>query len=180
MQKAWPVSGQNPYICFMEAILILIGIILIITGIVGCVVPALPGPPIAYLALVLLEFSDVVPFSLSFMLLWLLVVVAVTLLDFYVPVWGTKKFGGSKYGTYGSIVGLIAGLFFSPIGIIVGPFLGAFAGELIAGKSGDDALKAGFGAFVGFLAGTLAKLTVTFMMAAYFFYESWGIIKAWF
>ncbi len=163
----------------MEAILILIGIILIIVGIVGCVVPALPGPPIAYVALLLLEFSDPAPFSLSFMLLWLLVVIAVSLLDFYVPVWGTKKFGGSKYGTYGSIVGLIIGLFFSPIGIIIGPFLGAFAGELIAGKTGDEALKAGFGAFVGFLAGTVAKLAVSFVMAGYFFYEAWGIIRAY-
>jgi uncharacterized protein YqgC (DUF456 family) len=164
----------------MEAILIIIGLALIILGIAGCIIPALPGPPLAYLALVLLEFAEQAPFSFNFMMAWLIIVIVVSLLDFYVPVWGTKKFGGSKYGTYGSIAGLIIGLFFSPVGIIIGPFLGAFAGELIGGKKSQDALRAGLGAFVGFLAGTIAKLAVSGVIAFYFIKESWGIISSLF
>jgi len=164
----------------MEVLLIILGIIMLLAGLAGCILPAIPGPPLAYVALLLLEFAEQAPFSLEFMIVLLLIVVVVTLLDFYVPVWGTKKFGGSKYGTYGSIAGLIIGLFFSPVGIIIGPFLGAFLGELIGGKKAEEALRAGLGAFVGFLAGTFAKLAVTLVMAFYFFKESWGIIQAWF
>jgi len=164
----------------MEAVLIIIGIILIIVGIIGCIVPGLPGAPIAYVSLVLLQFTEQSPFSWIFMLSWLLVIVAVTLLDFYVPIWGTQKFGGSKYGTYGSIAGLVVGLFIPPWGIIIGPFLGAYSGELIGGKQHDDALRAGFGAFLGFVAGTLMKLVVTFMIGYHFTKESWGIISSWF
>jgi len=164
----------------MEAVLIIIGLILIVIGIIGCVLPGLPGAPIAYVSLILLQFAEESPFSWAFMLAWLLIVIGVTLLDFYVPAWGTKKFGGSKYGSWGSIVGLIAGLIFPPWGILIGPFLGAYIGELIGGKHNNDALKAGFGAFIGFVAGTLMKLAVTITIGVYFTIESWGIISSWF
>ncbi|MCK5857010.1 MAG: DUF456 domain-containing protein [Bacteroidales bacterium] len=164
----------------MEAAIIIIGLILIIIGIIGCIIPGIPGPPIAFIALILLQFAEATPFTWSFMLAWFSIVIVVTLLDFYVPIWGTKKFGGSKYGTYGSIVGLLLGLLIPPWGIIIGPFLGAYSGELIAGKHNDDALRAGFGAFVGFVAGTLMKLVVSFLIAYYFISESWGLISSWF
>lgn len=164
----------------MEAILIIIGLVLIVAGIIGCILPGLPGPPIAYASLILLQFAENSPFSWAFMLAWLLIVVAVTLLDFYVPAWGTKKFGGSKYGSWGSIIGLIIGLIFPPWGILIGPFLGAYIGELIGGKHNEEALRAGFGAFIGFVAGTLMKLTVTITMGVYFTIESWAIISSWF
>ncbi len=164
----------------MEAVLIIIGLVLIIVGIIGCIIPGVPGPPIAYISFILLQFAENTPFSWTFMLSWLIIVVGVTLLDFYVPAWGTKKFGGSRYGSWGSIIGLIIGLFFSPIGIIIGPFLGAFIGELIGGKQSNDAFRAGFGAFIGFLAGTLMKLAVSFTIGFFFITESWGIISSWF
>ncbi len=152
----------------METILIIIGGILVIIGIIGCVVPALPGPPLAYGGLFLLQFAEPTPFSTFSMGIWALVVLAVTLLDYYVPIWGTQKFGGSKYGTYGSIVGLILGMALGPLGVIFGPFAGAVIGELIGGMSGRKALRAGFGAFVGFLAGTIMKLGVSLGLAIYF------------
>ena len=164
----------------MEAVLIIIGLFLIIVGLIGCVIPGIPGAPIAYISLILLQFAEQTPFSWIFMLSWLLIVIAVTLLDFYVPAWGTKKFGGSRFGSWGSILGLIIGLFFPPWGILIGPFLGAYIGELIGGKHNNEALKAGFGAFIGFVAGTLMKLVVTFMVGFYFISESWGIISSWF
>ena len=102
----------------------------------------------------------------------------VQVLDFVVPAWGTKKFGGSRSGTWGSIIGLITGLFFlpalGPFGIFTilgGPFLGAFIGEKIEGKDQDGALRAAFGSFVGFLAGTFMKLVASTIIAVYFFKE---------
>jgi len=159
----------------MTTLLIILGIIFLIIGIIGCIIPGLPGPPLAYIALILLQFTEVVPYDTRFMLTWAMIVVAVTLLDYYVPVWGTQKFGGSKFGMWGSIIGLVLGLSAGPIGIILGPFFGAFIGELIGGENADNALRAGFGAFLGFVAGTIMKLGVTIMIIYYFVVEAWGM-----
>lgn len=156
----------------MEYFLIITGAILIILGIAGCVLPVLPGPPISYVGLLLLHFTDKYQFTNEFLLIWALVTIAVTLLDYYIPIWGAKKFGASKPGIWGSVIGMILGLlFFPPWGIILGPFAGAVVGELIVGKKSGEALKAGFGSFVGFLGGTLLKLIASGMMAWYFFRE---------
>jgi uncharacterized protein YqgC (DUF456 family) len=90
-------------------------------------------------------------------------------LDYIIPAWGTKKFGGSRFGVWGSIIGLFAGLlFFPPFGIIVGPFAGAVIGELVAGQNTESALRSGFGSFAGLLLGTLIKLTVSGLMLWHF------------
>ena len=152
--------------------MICLGIILTITGILGCVLPFMPGPPLNYAAILLLHFTSGFQFSNRFLIVWAIVTVAVVVLDYIIPVWGTKKFGGSKQGVWGSVIGLIAGMFFfPPLGIIIGPFIGAFAGELIAGKNSKDALKSGFGSFVGFITGTVLKLIVSGMMTWYFVKE---------
>ncbi len=156
----------------MDIFLISLGIILTITGILGCVLPFMPGPPLNYAAILLLHFTSGFQFSNRFLIVWAIVTVAVVVLDYIIPVWGTKKFGGSKQGVWGSVIGLIAGMFFfPPLGIIIGPFIGAFAGELIAGKNSKDALKSGFGSFVGFITGTVLKLIVSGMMTWYFVKE---------
>ncbi|RLD42977.1 MAG: DUF456 domain-containing protein [Bacteroidetes bacterium] len=159
----------------MTTLLIILGIIFLIIGIVGCIIPGLPGPPLAYIALILLQFTESTPFTSNFMLIWASIVILFTLLDYYVPVWGTQKFGGSKYGMWGSIIGLVLGLSMGPLGIILGPFFGAFIGELIGGENADNALRAGFGAFLGFVAGTIMKLGVTIMIVYYFVVEAWGM-----
>jgi uncharacterized protein len=92
----------------------------------------------------------------------------VSVLDYIVPVWGTKKFGGSKYGTRGATVGLVLGLFFGPVGIILGPLIGAFVGEMIFKDNIDYALKAGFGSLLGFLTGIGLKLAVSLVITFYF------------
>lgn len=154
----------------MEWVLLFAGALLIIGGLIGCIIPVLPGPPISYAGLLLLQLTDKAPFSSQTLLIWLVVTIVVTLLDYFVPVWGTQKYGGTRQGVWGSIIGLLLGLFFfPPIGIIVGPFIGAIMGELIAGKNSDDALRAGFGSFVGLLAGTLLKLIASGWMAFLFF-----------
>lgn len=153
----------------MDYVLIGLGIILMIAGIIGCVLPLLPGPPLNYLGLLLLHFTVGFQFSTRFLVIWGIVTIVVYALDFIIPVWGTKKFGGSKRGVWGSVIGLVAGLFFfPPFGIIIGPFAGAVIGELTTGKDSKTALKSGFGSFVGFLAGTILKLVASGMMTWYF------------
>ena len=156
----------------MDYVLIIFGVILTLTGILGCVLPMLPGPPINYLAILLLHFTSNHQFSIRFLVIWAVIAAVVVLLDYLIPVWGTKKFGGSKQGVWGSVIGLVAGLFiFPPFGIIIGPFAGAVIGEFIAGKETGAAFKSGFGSFIGFLAGTLIKLIASGLMTWYFFKE---------
>ncbi len=156
----------------MDYVLIVLGILLMISGILGCVLPVIPGPPLSYLGILLLHFTERVQFSSRFLLIWASITVVVYALDYIIPAWGTKKFGGSKRGVWGSMIGLVTGLFFfPPFGIIIGPFLGAIIGELTSGKDSGTALKSGFGSFVGFLAGTLLKLITSGMMTWYFFKE---------
>ena len=154
----------------MDVVLIIIGIILLLIGFAGCIIPGIPGPPIAYIGLLIQVFKTENPFTTKFLIIWALIMVGVSLLDYIVPVIGTKKFGGSKRGVWGSVIGLFAGIFFfPPIGLIIGPFLGAFIGELTGGKETQSALKAGFGSFIGFITGVVLKLAVTGVMAYYFF-----------
>jgi len=154
----------------MDVVLIIIGIILILIGIIGCIIPGIPGPPIAYVGILVQVFKTENPFTTKFLIIWAVITVAVSILDYVVPAIGTKKFGGSKRGIWGSIIGLFVGIFFfPPIGLIIGPFLGAFLGELTGGKETQSALKAGFGSFIGFITGVALKLVVTGLMAFYFF-----------
>lgn len=153
----------------MDFLLIGFGIFFLLLGISGCILPALPGPPLSYAALLLLHFTGKYDFSMRFLIVWALITLVVTVLDYLIPVWGTKRFGGSKRGIWGSIAGLIVGMFFfPPFGIILGPIAGAVLAELSGGKNHRDALRAGFGSFVGFLAGTLLKLIASGLMTWYF------------
>ncbi|WP_372776006.1 DUF456 domain-containing protein [Mangrovibacterium sp.] len=156
----------------MDYVMIILGAILMIIGIAGAVLPVLPGPPISFLGLLLLHFTANYQFNTSFLILWGTIAIAVFLLDQVIPVWGTKQFGGSKFGVWGSLIGLLIGLIFlGPLGILIGPFLGAVAGELIAGKRSPQALRSGIGSLLGFLAGTIVKLIVSGMMCWYFMKE---------
>jgi uncharacterized protein YqgC (DUF456 family) len=161
-----------------DYVLLILGIISIILGIIGCLVPVLPGPPLSFLGLLFLHFSKFGHFqnisagqhliSNLTLIIFAAVAVVVSLLDYLVPVWGTKKFGGSKYGTRGATVGLVIGLFLGPVGIIVGPLLGAFVGEMIFRDDFNYALKAGFGSLIGFLTGIGLKLAASLIMTFYF------------
>lgn len=154
----------------MEIIIIIIGIIIIIIGLIGCFVPVLPGPPLAYISLVLLQFRTEATFSLQFMLIMAGIVAAVTLLDYLIPALGAKKWGGSRYGIIGVLVGVVMGIFiFPPFGLLIFPLLGAFAGEVLNGADSNKAFKAAFGTFVGFLIGTILKFSTSVIIAYYFF-----------
>ncbi len=163
----------------MEYILIGLGILLLIIGFVGCILPVLPGQAIAYVSLILLQLLD--PPRVPADLMWTLagIMVIVTLLDYVVPIYGTKRFGGSKRGVWGSTIGLIFGIFILPsivvlgpfglFGIILGPFVGAYIGEATGGRDSGQAFKAAVGSFIGFLTGTMLKLVYSAVCAWYFF-----------
>ena len=152
----------------MDIFLIILGAICLVIGILGCVLPVLPGVPLAYCGLLLLHATDKVQFSWQFLVIWAVVTIVVQVLDSVVPIWGTKRFGGSKMGVWGSTLGLLVGLFFGPWGIVLGPFLGAVDFELIDGKNTRLALKAGWGSFVGLMTGTILKLICCGLMTYYF------------
>ena len=156
----------------MDYLLIGLGIIFILGGLVGCVLPVIPGPPLSYAGLLLLHLTDKHEFTTQFLIIWLVITAVVYALDYIIPAMGTKKFGGGKPGMWGSMIGLLVGLFFfPPIGIIVGPFAGAVIGELSSGKDREAALKAGFGSLIGFLTGTLLKVITSGLMSWYFVKE---------
>ncbi len=154
----------------MEIALIVIGIVLILLALIGCFVPVLPGPPLAYVALLLSQIGPEVPFSWKFMAFMGIVVVIITILDYMVPAMGAKKWGGSRYGIFGAFAGVIAGLFFfPPFGFIVLPMLGAMAGELVRGANTKVAFKAAFGTLVGLIFGSVLKLSAVLVISYYFF-----------
>lgn len=158
----------------MDFLLVFFGALFMIAGIAGCVLPVIPGPPLSYIGLLMLHFTTRYQFSTTFLVIWGIVTIVVYVIDYLIPMWGTKRFGGSKRGVWGSLIGLVIGLFFfPPFGIIIGPFLGAVIGELTAGKDHGSALKSGFGSFMGFLLGTLLKLIASGLM-------TWHFIKVFF
>ena len=164
LNAKWKQNKQN-----MEYFWIACGALFIITGFIGSFLPVVPGPPIGYAGLLILQLTPDPPFSLTFLVVWACIVGGVMILENLIPAYGTKKWGGSPFGIWGSIAGALAGLFFAPVGLVLGPLAGAFLGELVAGKKSDRALKSAFGSFLGFLAGTLLKAVATGMMGYYFF-----------
>jgi uncharacterized protein YqgC (DUF456 family) len=152
----------------MDYVLLALAIALMIIGIAGCLLPVLPGPPLSFLGIVVLHFTRFADISKNLFIILGAVAIIVTIIDYVVPIWGTRHFGGSKYGMRGATVGLIIGLFLGPPGIIIGPFLGAVVGELIFKDDLKYAIKAGFGSLLGFLTGVGLKLAASLLMTFYF------------
>ena len=136
-----------------------IAAILLLIGLIGTFVPVIPGAPLAWAGLLIAYFSSYCNISLVFLIIAGVLAIIVSVLDNFLPVIMTKKFGGSKAATTGSTVGLVIGFFIGPVGIILGPFLGAMIGELIHNKGKSyGVFKAALGAFMGFLTGTGLKI----------------------
>ena len=162
----------------MDITLAFLGAALVLVGFIGSVLPIIPGPPISWAGLLLLKWTDYVDDHGAAYenALWILLffVILVTILDYVVPIMGTKKYGGSKRGVWGATIGVVAGLFFGPLGIIIGPFLGAYIGEITTGKKDREALRAAWGSFMGFLLGVGLKLmvcgTIFFFFIRYLFF----------
>ena len=145
----------------MDILLIILGIICLIIGLAGCVLPMLPGPPVAYAGLILLHLTDRAQLTTTELLVCLLLVIVVQVLDYIIPMLGTKYTGGGgKWANRGTLIGTIVGMFFLPWGILIGPFVGAFMGATKDGMDNTQALKAGFGSLLGFLLGTVLKFVI--------------------
>ena len=141
-------------------ILLLVGILLFI-GIIGSIIPVIPGPPISYAAVLLMHFFTAYQFDSYLLMTLACIIVFVTFLDYWLQIEGVKRFGGGKKATNGTIIGLLVGIFiFPPIGILVGPLLGAYIGAKMEDKN-EEALKIAFGAIIGFLGGTFLKLFIS-------------------
>ena len=152
----------------LEYFLLALAITFMVIGIIGCLVPVLPGPPLSFAGLLILHFTRFAEFEPWLLILLGTISIIVAVFDYIVPVWGTRKFGGSKKGIRGATIGLIAGLFFGPAGIILGPFFGAVIGELMHKNDLNYALRAGMGSLIGFMAGIGLKLLTSAIITFYF------------
>ena len=160
----------------MDIALLFIGFLLMLIGMLGSFLPVLPGPPLSWVGLLLLHLTEPVAENWWFLGITLVLALAVTVLDYVIPAAGTRKFGGSKAGMWGSIIGLLVAIFFpilGPFGIIIWPFVGALVGELSNNATDQKrAWKAAFGSFLGFLTGTFLKFLITLIYAGLFLWKA--------
>lgn len=170
----------------MDIALLIIGFLLMLIGILGSFLPVLPGPTISWVGLLLLYLTKSVPDDWLFLGITLAIALTVFALDYIIPAVGTKKFGGTKAGMLGTMIGLLVALFFpilGPFGIIIWPFVGALVGELMNKADKKTATKAAFGSFIGFLTGTFLKFMVTIVYLGLFIVTAWeykGVIFPYF
>lgn len=154
----------------MDIFLVILGFVLVLLGIVGSFLPVLPGPLTGWFGLLILHLTSAIPMNWTLLGITLGIAIFIWVLDYIIPGIGTKKFGGSRYGIYGTTIGLIIGLLSPiPFGILIGAFLGAFVGELLYdSKDTHRALKASFGSFIGLLASATMKLAVATVFVVMF------------
>lgn len=149
-------------------VLEILALVAAVFGIVGSIMPGLPGPPVSWVGMLLVFFAEKGtdnPMTLTVLIVWLVITVVVSILDYVVPAWTTRAAGGHKAASTGALIGLLAGIFLTPIGMIAGALLGAFIGELMVTDKGVfAAFKAGLGAFAGFIFGTGLKLITSGIM----------------
>lgn len=159
----------------MEYVLLLLGLICMITGIIGSFLPVLPGPPISWLGLLLLYLAPNMSINYWILGITFIVALGIAILDYIIPAKGTKRFGGSKYGIWGTNIGLVIGLIAPiPFGFLIGPFVGALIGELLFDKKDHNrALKAATGSLIGFLASTFMKFVVCMVYLGLFIVIVW-------
>jgi len=159
----------------MDVLLLTFGFICIIIGILGSFLPVLPGPSISWVGLLLLYCTNAVPVNHWILGSTLLITIFISILDFVIPSKGTKKFGGSNYGIWGTNIGLVVGIFSPiPLGFIIGPFIGAFVGELIYdSKNHQRAFRAATGSFIGLLASSFMKFVLCMMYLGLFIWITW-------
>jgi hypothetical protein len=146
--------------------LIILGLLLALAGVFGCIFPVIPGPPLGYLALIILSWAkDWEPFSSTFLIIMAGLTILVSISDYLIPAISAKRYGASRLSLWVSIAGMVIGLFlFPPWGMVIGAFLGAFAGELLAGRRGKSALRVSWGVFVGNMLSTGLKLALSGVM----------------
>jgi uncharacterized protein YqgC (DUF456 family) len=158
----------------MDIFLVILSALFMIIGLIGSLLPVIPGPPLSWLGLLILYFTKAVEMNLTLIIITGIIALIIFILDYIIPAMGTKKFGGSKSGMIGTSIGLVIGLL-SPIpgGIILGPFLGAFIGEMLNKNDSKLAFKAAIGSFLGFLASTFIKFIVGIIYLGIYLSKVW-------
>lgn len=152
----------------MNTLLIVAAIACGIIGLLGAIIPVLPGTLLSLAGLILAYFTDGSEITVNMLIIWSIISVFVVILDYILPGYFSKRFGGTKSGVTGATVGVILGMFFGPVGIIFGPFIGAVAGELLGNNlSFDKAIVVGFGSLLSFFVGTGFKLIVGVLLLFY-------------
>ena len=152
-----------------ELLLWLLSAVLVLTGIAGLLLPALPGIVLVFAGLVVAAWAENFVYVGQGTLLFLLALCILGYgIDFLAGALGASRYGAGKYSIIGAAIGAVAGMFFGLPGILLGPFIGAVAGELYVRRDLRAAGRAGFGAWVGLVAGTAAKIAITFMMIGVF------------
>mgnify|MGYP003424268679 FL=1 len=166
----------------MEYFLLILGLLLMIVGIIGSLLPALPGSPISWVGILMLYLCEGISINYWILAVTLLIAVIIGILDYIIPAKGTKYFGGSKYGIWGTNIGLVVGIFAPiPFGFLIGPFVGALVGELIYNSQEKGrAFKAATGSFIGFLVGTFMKVLVSLLFLGLFLVLVWQNRTVWF
>ena len=159
----------------MDIFLLTIGFLFVMLGLIGSFLPVLPGPLTSWLGLLILYFTSIVPMNYTFIGITLAIAIFIWILDYIIPAIGTKRFGGSTYGVYGTTIGLLIGLFSPiPLGILLGAFLGAFIGEMLHDKTNTKrAFRASIGSLLGLITSTIIKFTVALVYAVLFFVKVW-------
>ncbi len=159
----------------MDLLIVILGFILMLIGIAGSILPVIPGTPISWAGLIVLYLAPSLPFNWPFIISTGVIAIGIYIMDYIIPAMGTKRFGGSKAGAWGAVIGLFVGIIAPiPFGIIIGPFLGALIGELLVNKTeGPQAVKAAFGSFVGFLASTFIKFFATLVFLGLYIWKVW-------
>ncbi len=160
----------------MDALLLVLGLICMIGGLLGSFLPVLPGPALSWLGLLLLYMTEAVTMNYWILGISLLITIAISVLDYVIPAQGTKRFGGSPYGVWGTNIGLVFGILAPiPFGFIIGPFVGAWVGELIYNsRDHKRAWKAATGSFIGFLASSFLKFVVCVAFLGLFLMVIWS------
>lgn len=151
----------------MDIVLAVFAIVLLLLWVIGSFAPILPGPPISLLGLLMIEMSKYDTFGTGFWIVLLLLTALSVALDYIIPVWWTKKFGGSKAGTWWATIGLVVWLFAWPVWIIFWPFVWAIIGELLYQRTTTEAIRSGIWSLVWFVLGTGIKLALTGIMLWY-------------
>lgn len=159
----------------MDILLVLIGFICVIVGVFGSFLPILPGPSISWIGILLLYCTSAVLVNYWILSVSAFITIILVVLDYIIPAKGTKKFGGSSYGIWGTNIGLLVGLIAPiPMGFLIGPFVGAFIGELLYDVNNKQrALKAATGSLLGFVASSFMNFVVAIMFLGLFLWIVW-------
>lgn len=160
----------------MDYVLILISYVMAIIGAVGAIVPALPGPPVSYVGLLLLAFCDKSEVTGTSLLVAGVIAVVITVVDYVAPIWFTKRAGGSRAGIWGASIGLVVGLFAGIWGVILGPFLGALIGELVMDVPAERAFKVACINFIAFILTTGMKMIYCTILLVTIIVEGWNVL----